>query len=258
MLDKFLEITAHWELIKSLVAKDLKVRYHGTIFGYFWSLINPFLMMLIYTLVFSVFLRIKMEHYALFLISALLPWTFFSNSMLTGTTAIVGNRHFLQKFYCPRELFPFAVILSNMTILVLSFLPFLAFLLYWKGAIGWSIIALPGVVFLHMIFTLGLVLILSSLYVFYRDIRHLLEFLMMIWFYMTPVIYPLSMVPEKFKFLFYFNPIVPIISLYRDILYSLVFPSLDQLLLTAAWSFATLLIGWKVFLTLEKPFIKEL
>ncbi len=258
MFEKFKEIVRHRELLMSLVSKDLKIRYHGTIFGYLWSLLNPFLMMMVYTMVFAIIMRIQMDHYALFLISALLPWTFFANSLMVGTISIVSNSSFISKFYCPRELFPSAIICSNAVILMLSFVPFLLFLVYLKGTIGWSLILLPVVVVIHIVFTLGLVLMLSSLYVYYRDVQHLLDFLMLIWFYLTPVIYPLSMVPEKFRFIFYFNPVVPILSLYRDVLYHLRFPGIGSLLVASGLALLSLLIGWKVFLKLEKGFIKEL
>jgi ABC-2 type transport system permease protein len=258
MIQKFREILQYRELLQTLVAKDLKIRYHGTIFGYLWSLLNPFLMMLVYTLVFAVFLRIKMEHYSLFLIAALLPWTFFSNSLLTGTVSIVGNAHFIQKFYCPRELFPAAILASNAIILLLSFIPFLLFLVYMKGTLGWSLLLLPVVVVIHLAFTLGLALLLSGLFVFFRDVRHLLEFFMMIWFYLTPVIYPLDMVPEKYRFFFLLNPMVPILTLYRNVLYDLAFPAATTFLTALAVACVSLFVGWKAFLSMEKSFVKEL
>lgn len=258
MIAKLREIIGYLDLLWTLIDKDLKIRYQGTVFGYLWSLINPFFMMVIYTVVFSIFLRVQVDNYALYLICALLPWTFFSNSLLVGTTAVVGNAHFISKFYCPRELFPMAVLMSNAIILFLSFFPFVLFLLYIKGMVGWSIVMLPIVVFIHLLFTLGLVLILSSLYVFYRDVRHLMEFVMMIWFYLTPIIYPISMVPEKFRFILYLNPMVPVLSLYRDVLYDLSFPSLSRITVALTIALITFVLGWKVFLSLEGKFVKEL
>lgn len=258
MIAKLIEICRRRELIWSLVGKDLKIRYHGSVLGYLWSLLNPFLMMIVFTLVFSIFMRIQMENYALFLISALLPWTFFSNSLLAGSLSIVGNGHFLQKFYCPRELFPITVILSNAVILLLSFIPFFLFMYYMTGGFGWSLLALPLVVGIHLLFTLGLAFALSSLYVYFRDVKHLLEFIMMVWFYVTPVIYPASMIPEKYRLLLTLNPVVPIIGLYRDVFYRLTFPSLENLAVAGGLALASLFAGWTIFRSLEKNFVKEL
>ena len=149
--DKFIEIIRYRELIESLVWKNIKVRYHGSSCGYFWSFLSPFLMMGLFTLIFSYFLRIKIEHYPLFLISAIIPWSFFSASLMQGTQSLVSHTEFIKKMYCPREIFPLSLILTNAVILFTSLLAAIPFILYFRGSIGISFLMLPFVVFNHFL-----------------------------------------------------------------------------------------------------------
>ena len=256
--EKFVEILKYRELIESLVWKNIKVRYHGSALGYLWSFLSPFLMIGLFTLIFSYFLRIKIEHYPLFLISAIIPWSFLSSSLLLGAQSLVSHTEFIKKMYCPREIFPLSLILTNVVVLLASLLAVIPFIFYFKGTLGASFLMLPIVIFIHFLFTLGLALILSCLHVFYRDVGHILDFLLMFWFYLTPVLYPLSMVPEFFQIFFYFNPMFHIISLYRDILYSGIFPSFGFFLSSFVIGLVVLGAGWKVFRTLEQLVAKEL
>lgn len=258
MIAKLIEIARYRELIQCLVVRDLKVRYHGSVLGFFWSLLHPLLMMVLYTVVFSVFLRIEVEHYPLFLISALLPWNFFVAGLNQGSQSLVGNAHFIQKFYCPRELFPLTSILSHSILLFNSLVMIIPFILFYKGEISPSFLLLPVVIFIQLIFGLGLSLILSCLQVFYRDVIHILELFLLFWFFLTPILYPLSMVPEKLQPLFYLNPMFLMVNLYRSILYEGAFPGFSAFLIVAIVAVGTLVIGWKVFLSREQFIVKEL
>ena len=215
-------------------------------------------MMGLFTLIFSYFFRIKINHYPLFLISAIVPWSFFSSSLLQGTQSLVSNTEFIKKMRCPREIFPLSLILTNAVILFIGLIAIIPFMLYFKGTVGIQFLVLPLVIFIHFLFVLGLALVFSSLHVFYRDVAHILDFLLLFWFYLTPILYPLSMVPESFQIFFYSNPMFLIISLYRDILYSGIFPSIEFLFVSLVISLVVLGIGWKVFGTLEQLVAKEL
>lgn len=258
MFAKLVEIARHRELIQFLVVKDLKIRYHGSVLGYFWSLLHPLLIMVLYTVVFSFFLRIQVEHYPLFLISALLPWNFFAASLSVGTQSLLANAHFIQKLYCARELFPLTAVLTHSILLFNSLIVIIPFTLYYRGEIGWSILVLPAVLVIQFIFALGLSLLLSCLQVFYRDVSHLVDFFLSFWFFLTPILYPLSMVPEKFQPLLYLNPMFWIVDLYRSILYETTFPSLFAFLTALAVALTTLALGWMVFVSREQAIVKEL
>lgn len=258
MREKLAEILKYRELVESLVWKNIKVRYHGSALGYFWSFLSPFLTMGLFTLVFSYFLRVKIDHYPLFLISAMVPWSFFASSLLQGTHSLVSHGEFIKKMYCPREIFPLSLIFTNSVILFIGLVAVIPFMLYFKGTLSAAMLLLPVVIFIHFLFILGLALVFSCLHVFYRDVGHILDFLIMIWFYLTPVIYPLSMVPEKWRMFFYLNPMFHILSLYRAILYDGVMPAAGFLLSSLGFALAALAIGWKVFRTLEQMVAKEL
>ncbi len=255
---KLLEILKYRELVETLVWKNIKVRYHGSALGYFWSFLSPFLMMGLFTMIFSYFLRVKIEHYPLFLVSAIVPWSFFSSSLLQGANSIVSHTEFIKKMYCPREIFPLSQILTNAVILFVGLLAVIPFMLYFKGTVGVSFLMLPVVIFIHFLFILGLTLIFCCLNVFYRDVGYILDFVLLFWFYLTPVLYPLSMVPETFKIFFYLNPMLHIISLYRDILYVGIFPSIGFLLSSLIIGIVVLVAGWRIFRTLEQLVAKEL
>tara|TARA_B100000686_G_scaffold345330_1_gene429727 strand:+ start:1313 stop:2089 length:777 start_codon:yes stop_codon:yes gene_type:complete len=258
MKNKFLEILKYRELIGSLVWKNVKVRYHGSVLGYFWSFLSPFLTMGLFTLIFSYFLRIQVDDYSLFLISAIVPWSFFSSSLLQGAQSLVTHSEFIKKMYCPREIFPLSLILTNAVILVAGLIAIIPFILYSRGSVSVAYLILPAVIFIHFLFIFGLTLTLSCLHVFYRDVGHILDFLLMFWFYLTPVIYPLSMVPEKFHVFFFLNPMFHILSLYRDILYGGIMPSPGLLVSSLLIGISVLMGGWKVFSSLEQLAAKEL
>ena len=208
MREKFFELVKYRELMQSLVSKNLQTRYHGSALGCLWSLLNQFLIMALYTVVFSFFLRIQVEHYPLFLISTMVPWTFFASSLQQGTQSLVGHGEFIKKMYCPRELFPLSVVVTNSVVLLLGLAAAIPFILYFKGGIGFSILLLPVAIFIHLVFIVGLVLTSSCLHVFYRDVGHILDFLLVFWFYLTPIVYPLSLVPEQLRIFFYLKGIM--------------------------------------------------
>lgn len=258
MIRKLFEIADHRELLQTFVVKELIARYQASAVGYIWVLLNPFLMMILFTLVYSVFLRIQVENYALFFISAMLPWNYFINCLSQGTSSLAGNTHFINKFYCPREMFSIKVVLSHTFVLLNSFVALIPLILYFKGTLSWTLLLLPAVIFIHILFTTGLVFLLCILHVFYRDITHLLEFALVFWYFLTPVFYPVSMVPEEYQHWFNWNPMHIIISLYRDILYQGTPPSWSNFGTATAISLGTLIVGWHVFSHYEGRAIKEL
>lgn len=252
------KILNYKELLVNLVIKDLKVRYRGAVLGYMWSLLNPILMMLVYTFIFSFIVRIEVENYPVFLLCALLPWSFFSTSLTVASASIVDNFNLINKVYFPREIFPISVILSNLLHLIISMTILIVFLLFTQANLGFSILVLPLVVLAHVIFTIGLSLLLSCLTVFYRDIKHILEVVVMIWFYATPIIYPLSMVPEQFQIFFDLNPMVWLISIYRSILFYGESPAFSVLFTTYLISFLMLFLGHYIFQKYDKQIPKAI
>jgi len=206
-------------LIWTLVVKELKLRYRGSILGFFWSFLNPLLLMAVYALVFSVYMRIQMVHYPVFMFCGLLPWIWFSASLLEGVNSIVGRGDLITKAFFPPQILPMVTLLSNLINFLLS-LPIL-FLFIWAShiSVGWPLLALPLILVAQFLFTLGLVLALSALNVHFRDLTHILGNLLTLWFFVCPIIYPLKQVPERFRFLIDFNPMGLLTLMYQDLFF---------------------------------------
>jgi lipopolysaccharide transport system permease protein len=253
------------ELLWNLVVKELKIRYKNSILGFFWALLNPLLMMIVFTIVFSVLMKgsIRIEHYPLFLLCGYLPWIFFNNSISESTSSISLNGSLINKVYFPREFLPISKILSSLVNFLLALIVLIPFLLAFKMHLDWTILILPVVVLLQLLFVIGLGLFLSSINVFFRDVGNLIEILMMTWMFLTPLWYPVQLVIDSApQYLYYFllNPMASFVVLYRYLLFNhdlpelLVFSSSVVLVSTILVFFG----GYYVFNKLEPDFAKEL
>lgn len=257
MIANLRELYAYRVLIQSLVVRDLKARYRGSVLGFLWTFLNPLLLMATYTLVFSVYIRIEMEKYTAFLLTGLLPWIWFSSSLLMGATSILEGGSLIKKVFFPAQVLPTVTVLANFVNFLLS-LPFLLlFLLLFRVKIEWPILALLPIMGIQLVFTMGLVLLVSALTVRYRDLSQLLSNLLTLWFFLSPIIYPASQVPEAFRFTLALNPMAPLVVAYQDALFYNRPPSWEALggaALVAAFVF---LIGIQVFDWFKGSFAEE-
>jgi lipopolysaccharide transport system permease protein len=216
-----LEAFRYRALVKNLVLKDLKLKYRGSVLGVAWSLLHPLLLLGVYTLAFRYIVRIQMESYAFFLLAGLLPWTFFAGSLQGSTASIVGNANLLRKVYFPREILPVATVLFCFAQLLLALAVFLPALLLFSGT-AVSPIALacfPAVLVLHLLFTVGLAFVLAATTTYFRDVSHLTEVGLVLLFWLTPVIYPVSMVPAPLAPFFAVSPLAAFAAAYQDVLF---------------------------------------
>jgi ABC-type polysaccharide/polyol phosphate export permease len=213
------ELIRHRSLVNSLVIRELKARYRGSFLGFLWTFLNPLLLLAVYALVFNFYLRIKVEHYAGFMFVGLLPWIWFSSSLQEGTTSITSGGSLVTKVLFPSQVLPVVKIMANLVNYLLS-LPILFSFLWIMGVYqGWPILWLPLILGLHLIFIQGLVLLLSAVNVFFRDVQHILSNLLTLWFFLTPILYPLSQVPPPFNQWVLFNPMAQITSAYHDVFF---------------------------------------
>jgi len=252
------------ELLFSLTKKELKVKYRGSALGFFWSLLNPILTMLVYYFVFSIVLRAGIKEFAVFLICALLPFNFLSNSVNYGASSIIANSNLVNKIYFPREIIPLSIVLSNL----INFFFELAALFIVLGIMGYKfyifLYLLPVVIFIQFFLVVGMSLLVSALNVFFRDLQHLITIIMMVWFFGTPIIYPLSMVPERFQFIIKINPMTIYAAYYRNIFYYVKypegagFPSAPETLIALGITLLIFFIGYFVFKRLEFRFAEEI
>lgn len=259
------KLFSYRELIYSLTKKELKVKYRGSVLGFFWSLLNPILTMLVYSFVFSIVLRAGIQEFAIFLICALLPFNFLSNSVNYGTGSIISNSNLVNKIYFPREILPLSIVFSNLINFLLEMVALFIVLAIMGYKFYLYLYILPILIFIQFFLVIGMTMLVSALNVFFRDLQHLITIVMMVWFFGTPIIYPLSMVPERFQpFIKFINPMTIYAAYYRNIFYYVKYPEgggFPSVLETVAALGITLLIffvGYFVFKKLEYRFAEEI
>lgn len=260
MLGRPGEVWAYRELLASLVARDVKLRYRGTVFGFLWCLLNPLAMTLIFTLLFTVFMpNSTIPRFPVFALIGVLAWNFHAASIMGAILSITSNSALLAKTYFPRELLPLSVVLSNGVNFLFALPVLVAFLLIFGVGVGWSIVLFPAAVLIQVLFLAGFALILATLNVFYRDTGIILESLLLAWFFLTPIFYrPEDLFPEWQRLMYIVNPVASLVAIYRDILYSKALP--DILFVARALSEAVGLfaLGWVLFQRFADRFVEEL
>jgi len=250
-------------LIQSLVVRDLKARYRGSVLGFFWSFANPLLLLLIYTFVFTKVLDahrpVAIEPYALFMFCGLLPWTWFSSSLSESSQVLISGGNLIKKVLFPAEVLPIVSVLANMVHFFLGLPILAAFLIYYRLPLSLAELAwFPVVVFTQLLLTLSLALIVSSLTVHFRDLKDLLSNLLTFWFFATPIIYPMSLVPGLAKTLFDLNPFTHLAVSYQEVLfYDGPFGHWKWLLALLVASVGLFLFGYFVFDRLRDSFAEE-
>lgn len=248
----------HRELIASLVARDIRSRYKQSVLGVAWALITPIVMTLVSTVVFSYILKVKTDMpnvpYPVFFYVAMLPWTFFSHSITQGAECLVMNFNLITKIYFPREVFPISAVLGKTVDLALGILVLIPLFLIYRVDVSWTTLLVIPIMIAQLCLTLGIVFILASINLFYRDIRHVVPLLTQVWMYMTPIIYPLNIVPEKIRFIYMLNPMAPIIDAYRTVVLKGQQPEWIYLGIAMAVSVAVLALGYRTFKKLEPAF----
>lgn len=245
-------------LIRNLVLKDLKLKYRGSVLGVVWSLLRPLLLILVYTVAFKYVVRIRMENYAFFLLTGLLPWNFFSGAAMASTEAVRDNANLIRKIYFPRAILPMATVIFNFAQFLLALAVFLPLFFLWGApAVSATLLCFPLVLMLHFLFTVGTALILSAVTSSFRDVSHLTEVGLVLLFWVTPIIYPVSMVPEAYQGLMKANPLAAFSITYQDILFFGRFPDLWVQLALVGWTLSVFWAGYRLFKWYE-PFLAEL
>ncbi len=219
MIRDILKLKRHGMLIRVLVARDLKARYRGSVLGFLWSFLNPLCLMLVYALVFSFYLRTGTDKYAAFLCSGLLPWIWFQSSLMEGTLSIVGGSNLVSKALFPAEVLPLVPVLANLVHFLLG-LPILAlFLGIYKIVPSWLVVFLPVLLLIQLLLTVGFVLFLATMNVFYRDTQHIVANLLTLWFFLSPIVYESEHVPAAFQWTLKLNPMAYLTRGYQEMFY---------------------------------------
>jgi lipopolysaccharide transport system permease protein len=264
MLHNLAALVKYRGLIQSLVVRDVKARYRGSVLGFFWSFINPLLLLLVYTFVFGYVLPNKnpsAEPYSLFLFCGILPWTWFSSSLIESAGVLVSGGNLIKKVLFPAEVLPIVTVLANMVHFMFG-LPILVIFLLFATNHHWPPLTelawFPVVVLVQLILTTAFALILSALTVHFRDLRDILSNILTVWFFATPVIYPWFDAPEGTKKFLSFNPMTHVIVPYQEILFfEGPFGHRNWLLLLGVISLVFFLFGYFIFDRLRDTFAEE-
>lgn len=213
------ELWAYRELFIVLVNRDIKVRYKQTVLGIAWAVIQPVTTMIIFSLIFGKFAKIPSEGfpYPVFVYAALLPWGLFSTAVSTAGNSMVGSAHLVSKVYFPRVLIPVSSVGAGLVDFMISTLILLLLMLFFSISFSFKLVFMPLLFLILIANALGVGIFLSALTVSYRDFRYVIPFMIQIWMYLTPVIYPLSMIPDSWRWLSYLNPMTGIIEGFRSV-----------------------------------------
>ena len=238
-----MRILRYRDLIAALVARDLKVRYRRSAIGFVWTMLQPLLFMLVLQLVFASIFRSGVDNYPVFALAGILFWNFFSQSITASMNSLKGNAQLLHKLPVPHAVFPVATVISGVVNLTFALVPLIGLLIYTGRGLTWALLFVPVAILIAAVFTLGAGLLLSPLAVFFHDTVELIGVFLTLLMYLTPVIYPMSIVPERMRVIVRFNPVRSILETFRDPIYFGKIPPFSHLSVAIAIALAALLIG---------------
>lgn len=250
-----LPFISHKFLLFQLVQREIKARYKQSIIGYAWIIFNPLVQLLVYSFVFSVIFKFPTGDvpYSIFLFIGLLPWIYLHTSIFASTLVLVDNANLLKKVSFPREILPYSVILAKTIDLFFSLLLLIGFMLFYKLPIYPNALFIIPLLLIQIILMTGLALFLSAANLFYRDIQYVTNLMLLMWMYLTPIVYPLSLVPNNFIWLYKLNPMVGIIEGYRAAIFNQPF-DYGSILWSIISALIVFLLGFWLFKKSEKVF----
>ena len=256
LLPSFAVLWQHRELLSGMTGRNVRSLYKQSILGYAWIFVNPLMQILVLTFVFSTILLIPSLGipFPLFLFVGLLPWMSFSNALSTATDSIVGSANLVTKVYFPREILVISAVFSKIVDLLFGLLILLGLMIVYGEAPSWTAVWVPAIFAIQLLFTVGLALPLAALNLYFHDVRYLVGVVLLAWFYMTPILYPVDIVPERFKIIFDLNPLALVVNAYRRVLLMETSPGWDRLLLGFAAAFLTFVVGYYLFKRMEAGF----
>lgn len=251
------DLVNYSEFLKSNVKKDIRGKYKGSFLGVLWSFINPLLSVLVYAIVFPYIMRIKVENYLIYLITGIIPWTFFTSAINTGIISILSNADIIKKVYFPRIILPISSVTSALVNFFISCIIILVFCIFGGVGISASLLWLPLVALIQYVMLLGFTFILSAIEMYMRDIEHIVNFVLAMAFYATPILYTPDIFPNNLSWILKINPMAYLVNAYRDIFLYHQNPSLYGLIIVGVFSVVIFIIGYIVFERLQKGFAEE-
>ncbi len=250
------ELYSYRELLWMWALREIKVRYKQSVLGAVWAILQPLVLMSLFTLVFSYFTRVPTDGlpYPIFSYTALLPWTFLATSVTFAVPSLINNMNLVTKIYFPREILPLASVIVALIDFFIASLVFLGLLILYQVPLQFSFLWVPILLAIQVALTLGIVFFLSALSVRYRDIRFVVPLGLQIWMYASPIIYPASLVPERLRAIYMLNPMAGLIDSYRSVVLQNAMPRVQYLTTSAFISAVLLVAGYAYFKQSEIEF----
>lgn len=259
MLESIKEIAEYRDMVFSLARRELRGKYEKSVLGFLWAFLGPLFQILIYGVVFTVVYHNGMPNYYIFLMTGMLPWTFFSDSVGAGTGAIVSNAEMVKKIYFPRETLILAEVLAKLINMLLSFLVMAVFIVISGMGFSYHLVMLPLIIVSEYLMALGLAFFVSAVTVYFRDLEYIINVVLMAWIWGTPVMYAMDGIQNPlFHRMLELNPMSNVIESYHAVLYYHRFPSYMNIIVPMIEGMVALIIGFIVFQKLKKHFVEEL
>jgi len=258
LINHLRELQAYRAVLQQLVRQQLTLRYRRTALGFFWTLINPLLMMSVMALVFATLFKADLKTFTVFLFAGMIPWNFFNSVVTRSATSFIHNEGLIKKIYLPKIIFPLSIAFAFLIDSALSFIVLFAIIIIMGGSLSWAVLFIPIAYLLLFILTSGIGLIASVATVFFRDLEHVILIAMQGLFFLTPVLYKQDALAGKVAWLVHLNPVVPFIELFRAPLYQASLPSPSVILQAALLSLSAIAIGLLVLLWQEKKIVFRL
>jgi ABC-type polysaccharide/polyol phosphate export permease len=246
-LQEMIELWHYRDLLKLLILNSIKTRYRRSALGVVWTLLNPLLNTLVLTIVFSKLFRFDIENFPVYLLIGLLVWNFFSQTITQAMNTLIWGSNLIKRIYIPRTIFAVSVAGNGIINFLLALVSLAIVMIFTRHPFTFSLILLPVAILILTMFTLGFALLMSTLAVFFVDVVDMFGILLSVWFYLTPIFYPISVVPQEIVPLVEYNPVTILLSLFRSSIYQGVLPDPGIIVGSFAISIVTLLIGWMVF-----------
>jgi ABC-type polysaccharide/polyol phosphate export permease len=241
-------------LLRNLVHRDITIRYKRSVLGFLWTMLHPLLLALILMMVFSSVFRFAVPRYELYVLAALLPWNFFSQTTVGSMSSLAWNGALMKRVRVPKSIFTLSTVIAGLVNLLLAYVPLLVIMVVRGAPIRPAIAFLPVSLLLLAVFTYGVSLTLSALAVYFVDVREMYTAALTAMMYLTPVIYPIDVIPAKYRRIFALNPLMYFIEIVRTPVHDGVLPSLRALTISVAAAFVAVVVGWTLFRRLSRGF----
>ena len=246
------------ELLKTSVKKEVRSKYKNSFLGVLWSFLNPLLQIIVYAIIFSLILKNKQEHYAIFLCCGLIPWAFFSASINKSAFTMIENGNIIKKVYFPREIIPISVVTAETINFLISTLIIIGFVIFGGMGISKYVFFYPIILVAQYLVILAISLVISSICVYLRDLQHFIGIILQLLFYAAPIVYSQDVIPAEYQWILKYNPMTYIINAYRDIFYYQNPIEIMPIAILMVMAVVACILGYKIFNKLQRGFAEQL